>query len=263
MRQGRPSASREVTYRIANRIGLTAFAAMGVRVRVRGSEHIPAAGPAMLVGNHVSYLDFLLLEYAARPRGRFVRFLCRGDIWDVHPALARVMDDMGHIPVHREVGAHALLTARAALEAGEAVGAFPEAGLSPSLTVRDLMPGAAYLAIATGAPLLPVAVWGTQRIAEVDHVSLRRGQLIDVVVGEPVVVAPDDDVDSVTARLGARLQSLVDDVQRLPEHSPSAGAHAWWHPRHLGGHAYDTRAGARRNPAPGNARPPSWRPRGT
>lgn len=257
------AASREVTYRIANRIGLAAFAGMGVRVRVRGAEHIPTTGPVLLVGNHVSYLDFLLLEYAARPRGRFVRFLCRGDIWDANPALERVMDNMGHIPVHREVGAHALLRARAALAAGEAVGAFPEAGLSPSLTVRDLMPGPAHLALSTRAPLLPVAVWGTQRIAEVDHVSLQRGQLIDVAVGAPVQVDAADDVDTVTARLGARLQAGVDELQRLPEHRPRAGAYAWWHPRHLGGHAYDTPAGARRNPAPSSARPPSWRPRGT
>ena len=253
----------EITYRLANRIGLAGFAALRASVRVRGAEHIPTDGPVLLVGNHISYLDFLLLEYAARPRGRFVRFLCRGDIWDTHPALRRAMDNMGHIPVHREVGAYALLRARAALKTGEAVGAFPEAGLSPSLTVRDLMPGAASLALMTGAPLLPVAVWGTQRIAEVDHVSPRRGRLIDVLVGEPLQVGQSDTVDTVTARLGARLQASLDVLQRLPEHAPEEGAYAWWHPRHLGGHAYDTRAGARRNPAPASARVPSWRPRGT
>ncbi|QWC86130.1 1-acyl-sn-glycerol-3-phosphate acyltransferase [Nocardioidaceae bacterium] len=253
----------ELTYRAANRLGLAGLAAFGVRVRLHGTEHVPTTGPAVLAGNHVSYLDFLLVEYAARTRGRFVRFLCRGDIWDVHPALARAMDAMGHVPVHREVGAYALLRARDALEAGEVVGAFPEAGLSPSLTVRDLMPGPAALAVTTGAPLLPVVVWGTQRLATVDHVAARRGRLVDVLVGAPLTPSEHETVDALTGRLGTRLQGMLDDVQRRPEHAPGDGTYAWWHPRHLGGHAYDTRAGRRRNPAPASAREPVWRPRGS
>ena len=74
------------------------------------------------------------------------------------------MPRMRHVPVDRAAPAAAYLRARSLLREGEAVGIFPEAGVSTSYTVRALMPGAVALARETGAPLLPMAIWGPQRI---------------------------------------------------------------------------------------------------
>ncbi len=257
---GSAAQRAEIVYRGANRLGLGLLRALDVRVRVTGSEHVPLSGPVVLASTHISYLDFLLVEYAARPRGRFVRFMCRHDVWN-RPAVARAMDSMRHVPVDRESSATTYLRALRLLESGEAVGTFPEAGLSHSFIVRPLMPGAAGLASRTGAPLLPVVLWGSQRLTTVDHTPLRRGRLVDVVVGEPLPVEQGADPRETTARLGARLQGMLDDVQRLPEHRPESGGFAWWHPRHLGGHAPDLAMSTRRNPMPHTAVAVSWRPR--
>ncbi len=113
----------------------------------------------MLAATHVSYPDFVFIEKAAVTRGRYVRFLTRHDVWDV-PVVPWFMDRMRHIQVNRQAPAYTYLRARRELEAGEAVGAFPEAGISYSYTVRPLMRGVASLARETGAPIVPVADLG-------------------------------------------------------------------------------------------------------
>ncbi len=128
-----------------------------------GEQHLPTSGPVLLAINHVSYPDFVLVEKAAVERDRFVRFMARHDAW-TFPPVGWAMERMRHIPVDRQAPAAAYLRARSLLRDGEAVGAFPEAGISYSYTVRPLMPGVAALARETGVPVLPVAVWGGQRL---------------------------------------------------------------------------------------------------
>ncbi len=148
----------------------------------------------IVAANHVSYPDFVLLEQAAVERARYVRFLCRHDIWNV-PLVRTAMDRMQHVPVDREAPAAAYLKARRLLREGEAVGVFPEAGISWSYTVRSLMPGVASLARETGAPVVPVAIWGSQRLWSVGipdargrkpRPSLRRRRRVDLSFGEPL-----------------------------------------------------------------------------
>lgn len=211
------------------------FAALGLKIVVEGCEHIPRRGPAVIVSNHVSYLDFVFVGLVARPSMRYVRFLTRHDVW--HSPAALAMIGMHHIPVDRMAPAAAYLAARSALDRGEVVGVFPEAGVSRSFTVRSLMPGAVALARDTGAPLVPMALWGPQRISTVGlPLSLRRGRPVTISVGTPMTL-PDGDVVTATRAMGVRLQQLVDDVQaRHPDH-PSPGEHAPWQPAHLCGHA--------------------------
>src|SRR5207342_445312 len=119
------------------------------------------------------------------------------------------MDRMRHIPVDRQVPAYTYLSARRALEAGEAVGGFPEAGISHSYTVRPLMRGVASLARDTGAPLVPVAIWGSQRIFSVGDpappIDWTRRRRVDLAFGAPIYVGPGDDVTGKTHELGHRL----------------------------------------------------------
>ena len=184
----------ERVYRATNALGRGVLRMLGIDTRWTGVEHVPRSGPVILAATHVSYPDFILLEQAAVDRGRYVRFLCRHDVWQL-PLVRTAMDRMQHVPVDREAPAGAYLRARRLLREGEAVGAFPEAGISWSHTVRSLMPGVASLARETGAPVVPVAIWGSQRLWSVGlpdargrkpRPSLRRGRRVDLSFGEPI-----------------------------------------------------------------------------
>lgn len=212
--------------------------ALRVDVRVHGLERLPTDGPVVLASTHNSFLDFVMLEYAAAQGGRFVRFLARHDVWN-RRAVGWAMNRMGHVPVDRAAPAAAYLHARRLLRAGEAIGVFPEAGISHSFQVRALMPGAVALALETGSPLVPVAMWGAQRITTAGDPTTRpdltRGRTVDISIGAPLTVPAD--VVAGTRTLGAALQSLLDPLQAMRHHQPGVGGAALWHPAHLGGQA--------------------------
>ena len=231
---------REPVYAAVSTLGRGVLRALDVRVAVEGAEHVPRRGPVLLAATHISFPDFVVLGKAARPRGRYVRFLCRHDIWRA-PVVRGAMDAMGHVPVDRTAPAAALLHARRLLERGDAVGVFPEAGVSVSFTVRPLMAGAAWLAAATGAPVLPVALWGSQRLWT-PRVPVRppRHQRVDVAIGSPMPRPPDgarESLEAWTRDLGVVLQRMLADLQALPHHQPGPRESPVWHPAHLGGAA--------------------------
>jgi 1-acyl-sn-glycerol-3-phosphate acyltransferase len=218
-----------------------AFRALGLRIELYGADRVPRRGPVVLASNHVSYLDFSLVGLAARPRR--VRFLARREVFG-HWASGPFMRGMHHVPVDRRAPAAAYLSARRLLEQGEAVGVFPEGGISQAYDVRSLLPGAVALAAATGAPLLPVAIWGPQRIATARRpTDLTRGRPVTVAVGEPLAFDRDADPRTATWGLGVRLQQMLHELQAIPRHQPRRGEDAPWHPAHLGGSA-PTRAEA-------------------
>ncbi|MDQ3663671.1 MAG: 1-acyl-sn-glycerol-3-phosphate acyltransferase [Actinomycetota bacterium] len=227
----------------------TAFRALGLRITVTGGEQVPTHGPAVLASNHSGYPDFALLGFAARRSRRHVRFLARYDVWDSWFA-GPFMRSMRHIPVDRQAPAAAFLTARSALRRGEVVGVFPEAGVSTSFTIRPVMPGAVALALATGAPLFPVVIWGSQRIYTVGHrLDLTRGRPIRVLVGRPFPVRGDLSVVDQTRGLGERMAELLDQVQRSHRDQPNPDGSSWWHPAHLGGAAPTPEQARRTEPA--------------
>ncbi|RNL61139.1 1-acyl-sn-glycerol-3-phosphate acyltransferase [Nocardioides marmoriginsengisoli] len=250
-------------YRGVNGLGRLALRALDVRVHPHGLENLPASGPVVLAANHVSFLDFVMIERAAVERGRYVRFLTRYDAWKPGP-LAWVLDRMGHVPVDRGVPAAAYLRARGLLRAGEAVGVFPEAGISWSYTVRSLMRGAVALARETGAPLVPVAVWGSQRIYSVgipeSTFDLTRGRRVDVALGAPRTIPPGADLVEETRALGHTLTGMLEELQSRPEHRPRPGEHAIWYPAHLGGQAPTRAEAAPYEELPGSAIRPTWGP---
>ena len=250
-------------YRFVNGVGRLSLRALRLDVRWTGAEHLPTEGPVVLASTHASFLDFALVERVAVTRGRYVRFLTRHDVWHV-AGVPWFMDAMRHVPVDRAAPAAAYVRARALLRDGEAVGGFPEAGISHSYTVRPLMRGLLALAQEVQAPVVPMALWGSQRLLTVGDPApapdWTRGRRVDLALGAPLRVAPGDDLTRRTHDLGQVLTGLLEGLQQLPHHRPLPGEEAPWHPAHLGGHAPDRYRAVELESVPFNAVRPSWGP---
>lgn len=129
------------------------------RLDVRGLEHIPARGGALIAGNHPSVLDgILLLLLVERP----VRFLVAEDMYN-HRFLRPLFRLMGAIPVYRtrESNSDALHAAVDALEGGQVIGIFPEGTTAYEGTMPQVRRGVALLALKTGVPVVPLSIRGT------------------------------------------------------------------------------------------------------
>jgi 1-acyl-sn-glycerol-3-phosphate acyltransferase len=228
---------RDRPYRFVIRLALIVFGLFGFRFDVRGSEHVPATGGAIICSNHVSYFDFTFLGLGALPQHRLVRFMAKAGVFS-HWFAGPFMRAMRHIPVDRKAGAAAFESAVRALKDGEVVGVFPEATISRSFTVKDLKAGAARMAVDADVPILPAAVWGGQRVATKGHpVQLRRRIPVTVVIGEPLVPEPGEKVQSLLRRTRTAMEELLDEAQRSYPDSPAGPDDRWWLPAHLGGTA--------------------------
>ena len=212
------------------------FRALDLRIRIEGAEHIPASGGAALASNHVSYLDFIFVGLGARPAKRLVRFMAKHEVF-AHKISGPLMRGMHHIPVDRSAGKAAYEHAVMALREGEVVGVFPEATISRSFTVKGCKSGAARMAAEADVPLIPMAVWGTQRMWTKGRPRAlgTRHLPIMILIGEPLRPGPGDDPEKVTMELRARIQELLDGVQHDYPEKPSQDP--WWLPAHLGGTA--------------------------
>lgn len=231
--------SRDRTYRVVIRACAAWFRLQGYRFDVRGAEHLPATGPAVLASNHQSFIDFTLVGRAARDRGRFVRFMAKRSLFGTHP-LGWAMRRMGHLPVERGHGAVAYRRALRLVESGEVVGLFPEATISRSWLIKPLRPGAAAIAMRCDAPLIPVVTWGGHRILTVDgRRSLRRRIAVTIMVGPPLDRRPDDTVSALTERLREALTDLLDTAIEAYPDVPRDDADRWWLPHDRGGTAPD------------------------
>jgi 1-acyl-sn-glycerol-3-phosphate acyltransferase len=228
---------RDRPYRFIIRIALIVFRLFRFRFDVRGSEHVPTTGGAIISSNHVSFFDFTFLGLGALPQHRLVRFMAKAAVFD-HWLAGPAMRAMQHIPVDRAAGTAAFEAAVRALKDGKVVGVFPEATISRSFTVKDLKAGVARMAVQSGAPIIPAAVWGGQRVATKGHkVVLRRGVPVTVILGEPIVPEPGEKAQSILRRTRAAMEGLLDEAQRTYPDQPAGPDDRWWLPVHLGGTA--------------------------
>lgn len=227
------------TYRVVNRVFAILFAVMGYRFDVRGAEHVPATGPGVLAGNHIGFLDFTFIGYAARERGRLVRFMAKRSVFESRIA-GWLMRRMRHIPVDRRAGFRAYRRGLRLVEDGQLVGVFPEATISRSWLLKPFKAGAAAIAVNRQVPLIPVVVWGGHRVWTVDgHRSLRRRIPITINVGAALVPAADETVDELGVRLRTAMEALLDEaIDTYPE-QPRSDADRWWLPHDRGGTAPD------------------------
>jgi 1-acyl-sn-glycerol-3-phosphate acyltransferase len=135
------------------------------RVRVAGIHHVPLAGPAILAFAHISVLDgpCLAIEVAWRRR-RAVRFLAAAEAFDV-PVSGWFLRRYRQIPIRRgRSDAGALDEAIATIRRGALAAIAPEGGVSPRPgELQRIRSGVARIALPTGAPVIPVGIWGTHR----------------------------------------------------------------------------------------------------
>ena len=213
----------------------TGFRLLGQRIDLTGTEHVPRKGGVLLAVNHIGYMDFIYGGLAANPSGRKVRFMAKREIFD-HRISGPVMRSMHHIEVDRGEGLASFHTAVDYLRRGEAVGIFPEATISRSMELKEFKTGAVRIAAEAGVPIVPVILWGTQRILTKDHdKDFSRGKTIAIRVGEPLHPTAEDAVAE-TAELRARMSTMLDEtIAAYPADEQPPGS--WWLPARLGGSA--------------------------
>jgi 1-acyl-sn-glycerol-3-phosphate acyltransferase len=226
---------RDLTYPPIILTAKALFKPLGLRFQMTGTDNIPAEGGALLSVNHVGYVDFVLAGFAAQPVHRLVRFMAKREVFD-HPVAGPVMRSMHHISVDRADGIGSFKEAVRYLKEGELVGIFPEATISRSFEVKELKSGAVRIAAAAGVPVIPVILWGTQRLMTKDHPrDLSRGKTIGIHVGEPMRVTRGK-ADEQTAELRRRMSELLAvAIADYPAAEQPPGS--WWLPASYGGSA--------------------------
>ncbi|MFD3512900.1 lysophospholipid acyltransferase family protein [Streptomyces sp. NPDC058657] len=228
----------ELVYRPVVGAARTLFKALDLKIDTQGSENIPRTGGAVLVSNHISYLDFVFNGLAALPQKRLVRFMAKESVFR-HKLSGPLMRGMKHIPVDRKQGENAYQHALDSLRSGEIIGVFPEATISESFTLKSFKSGAARLAQEAGVPLIPMAVWGTQRIWTKGRPrNFGRNHFpVTIRVGKPVEPMTGEYAGALTRRLRERVQELLEAAQRAYPVRPKDDKDTWWIPAHLGGTA--------------------------
>lgn len=228
----------ELVYRPVIGIALTMFKAWDLKIDCEGGQNIPRSGGAVLVSNHISYLDFVFNGLAALPQKRLVRFMAKESVFR-HRISGPLMRAMKHIPVDREQGEAAYERALTSLRSGEVVGIFPEATISQSFTLKGFKSGAVRLAQEAGVPLVPIALWGTQRLWTKGHPrNFGRSHIpVTIRVGAAIDASRETYAGVLTRQLRGRVQELLEAAQRAYPGRPKGPEDAWWLPAHLGGTA--------------------------
>jgi 1-acyl-sn-glycerol-3-phosphate acyltransferase len=208
---------------------------LGIRFNAKGVENIPREGGAILAMNHIGYLDFALIGTCALPVKRYVRFMAKRELFD-NKIAGPLLRGMHHISVDRSSGSASFVAALRALRSGEIVGIFPEGTISVSFELKEFKSGAVRLAVGGGVPIIPVAVWGSQRIwtKKVKRDLSRKKVPVFVAFGEPLYFTKDSSIEEGEIQLRTAIQELLFDLQ---SRYPDSHVGARWAPVRLGGSA--------------------------
>jgi 1-acyl-sn-glycerol-3-phosphate acyltransferase len=212
------------------------FAAQGLKITIKGSEHVPTRGGAVMAINHTGYFDFTYAGLAGVTAGRYVRFMAKKSIWS-NPVAGPLMKGMHHIPVDRDAGLGSFDAARTALRDGEIIGVFPEATISRSFELKAFKSGTVRLAQEARVPVLPTTIWGSQRVWTKGQPRKmgRHGIPLLITVGAPIEVSADENAARATARVRTAMETQLHADQDLYPAWPQAERHLL--PARLGGSA--------------------------
>jgi 1-acyl-sn-glycerol-3-phosphate acyltransferase len=222
----------EPVFRVLEIAVSTANRAIGTRITYLGLENIPAHGGAVVAINHTSYLDWYPSALAAYQVRRRLRFMIKSEMQQVK-VVNFLIKHSKTIPVDRDAGGEAYAMAVERLGEGELVAVYPEATISRSFELKEFKSGAARMARAVQAPIIPMIVWGAHRIWTKDHPrNMGRKKIpITVAIGPHVQAAAT--VDETSAVMREAMDTLLHTVQQ--NYPRPAGA--YWVPRRLGGSA--------------------------
>ncbi|WP_419993502.1 lysophospholipid acyltransferase family protein [Streptomyces boninensis] len=205
------------------RIVLKAFLGLLMRVlfrpRVEGAEHIPESGPVIVAGNHVTFIDSMFLSLVVK---RQVYFIGKDEYVTGKGVKGRLMawffgEIGGMIPVDRD-GGHggvaALMTGRRILEEGKVFGIYPEGTRSPDGRLYRGRTGVSRLALMTGAPVVPFAMVGTDKI-QPGGAGTPKLARFEVRFGEPLDFSRYEGMDRDRYVLRAVADEVMSEVMRL------------------------------------------------
>ncbi|MER7244608.1 lysophospholipid acyltransferase family protein [Kribbella sp. NPDC000426] len=225
---------RDLVYPPVIAFARTSFKVLDLKLRVTGADNVPRTGGALIALNHISYVDFVLGGYGALPSKRLVRFMAK-EVLFRNRYSGPLMRGMHHIPVDRDAGAASYQQALEYLAAGEVVGVFPEATISRSFELKEFKSGTVRMAAEAGVPVVPMILWGTQRMLTKDHPrDFSRHRPISITIGAPMTVTRDDDPAEATAQLRSAMAGMLDETIRAYPEQPAG---AWWLPASYGGSA--------------------------
>lgn len=179
------------------------------RVRIHGTEHVPQQGPLVVVSNHASDFDPPILSACV---GRPVAYMAKEELFQV-PVLKQAIQIYGAYPVKRgSADRSAIRAALASLELGWAAGLFLEGTRTPDARITAPKLGAAMIAAKANAPLLPVSLWGTEKILKKGSkipqrvpITVRIGQVID-----PPASSKREELEAVTQKCADEINALHD-----------------------------------------------------
>ncbi|MHB8670490.1 MAG: HAD-IB family hydrolase [Acidimicrobiales bacterium] len=196
------------------------------RFDIDGTEHLPRAGAALVAANHRSYFDVVAVGLTVLSAGRPARALAKKELFDA-PVIGTLARALGAICVDRkgdEGGpGDSMRLATEALEAGEMVVVMPQGTIPRGVAFSDPVlrgkTGVDRLAARTGAPVIPVGVWGTEHVwprqAKVPKVwNLATPPLVRVRVGPPVEGLTGSDAGADTAQIMAAITALLPEEAR-------------------------------------------------
>jgi 1-acyl-sn-glycerol-3-phosphate acyltransferase len=179
------------TWRLISVIVLRPLLTILIRNKWQGTENIPRKGPVIIAPNHMSYVDWGTDALFLQANGRYPTFMIKASMFKVK-GIGAFLHKAGQLPVHRGRADAALVLKQAeqALANGAAVVIYPEstATRDPDLWPMVAKTGVARLALTTGAPVIPVAHWGTQDILRYGSKDLKLfpRKTVRTVAGPPV-----------------------------------------------------------------------------
>jgi 1-acyl-sn-glycerol-3-phosphate acyltransferase len=206
----------------------------------RGTENLPRSGGIILAVNHLSYVDPVLIGHLCWDNGRVPRFMAKAELFQIR-GLRTILRGARQIAVYRRSpdASLALRDAITALAEGDCVVIYPEGTTTKDPTYWPMVAktGVARLALLTGAPIVPVAQWGAQRMLGQDKKLHLRRTSIDMLVGPPIdlsdVAGSDPTVDAlrdITDRVMAAIRAQLADIRGEPApidvYDPRAAARA-------------------------------------
>jgi 1-acyl-sn-glycerol-3-phosphate acyltransferase len=186
----------------------------------RGGEKLPKSGPAIVVCNHISYLDPLTFSHFLYNNGRAPRYLGKESVFKI-PVIGFIIKAAGQIPVKRE-SKDAVLGyehAIAVLKAGHLLGVYPEGTLSrdPNLWPMKAKTGVARLALQTDVPVYPCASWGPQEVIPPygKRIKLFPRTKVSVVMGDPVDLSKWKGKSTDLVAVEEATEAIMDEITRL------------------------------------------------